>query len=79
MLKKIVLLLSVIAFSKVAFAASLDGDAKKPDQEVEKVATKHDAKHKKHDAKNKKQKNHESHEADHSDHDHHEKDDKEAK
>ena len=78
MLKKIVLLLSVIALSKVAFAASVDDATKKTDHEVAKDA-KHDATHKKHDAKHKKQKNHEKQEADHTDHDHQEKGEKEAK
>jgi len=60
MLKKIVVLLSILAFSKVAFASGSDVVNQKPEHEVAKE------KHKKHEHHEKKK--HEHHEENHEDH-----------
>jgi Ni/Co efflux regulator RcnB len=60
MLKKIVVLLSILAFSKVAFASGSDVVNQKPEHEVAKE------KHKKHEHHEKNK--HEHHEKNHEDH-----------
>ena len=68
MLKKLVVLLSILAFAKVAFAAGADSTSKKPEHEVVK-GKEHEhheknGKHKKHKNKHEKheEKKHEKHE-----------------
>ena len=64
MLKKLVVLLSILAFAKVAFAAGADSTSKKPEHEVVK-GKEHEhheknGKHEKHEEK--KHEKHEEHE-----------------
>lgn len=71
MLKKLVVLLSILAFAKVAFAAGADSTSKKPEHEVVKGKEhehhekngKHKNKHEKHEKhEEKKHEKHEEHE-----------------
>lgn len=74
MLKKLVVLLSILAFAKVAFAAGADSTSKKPEHEVAK-GKEHEhheknGKHKKHKNKHEKHEKHE--EKKHEKHEEHE-------
>ena len=75
MLKKLVVLLSILAFAKVAFAAGADSTSKKPEHEVVVKGKEHEhheknGKHKKHKNKHEKHEKHE--EKKHEKHEEHE-------